>query len=130
MRWEPPGHCDGVTGRCFGDRVILVRVEIDRAAAVQPAQPASELRQEALEVIGAHLIDGDEDDQRRRCLTRCRLALRAGGCRRERERHTAEGDTKSDRSYHHLGEAEYLTSLRGERLGESRRRPQTYYYST
>ena len=73
-----------VPRRGLGDRVVLVALRENGAMAVEPAESASELRQEALEVVGAHLVDGQEHDQSGR---RRGLGLRDSG---ERERQRAE----------------------------------------
>ena len=72
--------------RCgFRDAVILVRIREERAVGAEASQPALELRAKALEVIGAHLVDRDEDQQRRRFhrsrrrRARRLLRLSAGG---------------------------------------------------
>ena len=55
-----------MTRRGLRNRVIVKRVRVERAAAVEPGQPAGELRLEAREVVGSHLVDGDEHQKRRR----------------------------------------------------------------
>lgn len=81
MNRETSGHGLGVTRRGLGYRVVLIGVRKHGAIAVEPAESAGELRKEPLEVVRAHLIDGDEDDQigsRRGCGIRGRSCLCAG----------------------------------------------------
>ena len=52
--------------RRFRERMILEGVRVKRPAACQSAEPAGELRAPSVEVVGAKLIDGEEDDERRR----------------------------------------------------------------
>jgi len=53
-----------VPGRGLRYRVVVVGVGEPRAAC-QPGEPPRQLRLEALDVVAAELIDGDQDDQRR-----------------------------------------------------------------
>jgi hypothetical protein len=64
--------------------VVLVRVGEQRAAVAQAAQPAGELRAEARgQVVGAHLVDREEDQERgARRRGRGGPGGRAGGARR------------------------------------------------
>ena len=55
-----------MSGRCFGDCMILKRIGEKRATAIEPPQTTSELRLEARHVIGSHRVDSYEHDEFRR----------------------------------------------------------------
>src|SRR4029079_17352950 len=63
-----------MTGRGLGIRVILIGVRVNRAALDEPREARLILAAETFEVIVAHLVDGDRDDQPRRCGNICRAA--------------------------------------------------------
>ena len=54
-----------MAGRRLGDRVIVMGVREPRAPPHQAPEPASQLRTEALEIVAAKLVDGDQHDQGR-----------------------------------------------------------------
>ena len=70
--------------------MILMRVEVHRAAAIQATEAARELRQESLEVVGAHLVHGDEHDQRGNCEAR----LSPLCCRARRGQRQSQGGAR------------------------------------
>jgi hypothetical protein len=74
-----------------------------RATARQPRQPAGELRPEAVEVVGAHLVDDDQHDQGGRArlpgLRRRGIAGRDGP-----RRHGGAGARGGLRADRHAGE--------------------------
>jgi hypothetical protein len=76
--------------RGFRDRVILKGVGEEGALAGQAAEPSGELPRPAVEIVGAHLIDREEDHE-----------LRSSGARRSlRRRHISEersGDHASEK---------------------------------
>ena len=66
--------------RCgLGHRVFLMAVWEERAAVSNDPEAASKLRVKAIEIVGAHLIDGDQDDQRRTLDWRRGLTDKARG---------------------------------------------------
>src|SRR5687768_9782579 len=78
-----------MSGCRFGECMILKGIRVERPSAREPPEPASELRTPALEVVRAQLIDGEEDDQRRRARRIrqwTRRSLRRAALRGERHR--------------------------------------------
>jgi hypothetical protein len=69
-----------MTRRRLGDGVILERVREERAVLRQSRQAPGELTAPAVDVVRPHLIDRQEDDQRRASR---RGALRTGRSRRQ-----------------------------------------------
>src|SRR5262249_53408363 len=64
-------HRYRVSRRGLRDCVVLICVGENGAAPIEASETALELRCIPLEVVGTHLIDGDEDDQRRRGAALC-----------------------------------------------------------
>ena len=62
---KAPGHRYRVAGRRFRHAMILEGVREERTARREPREAARELRRPAIEIIGAELVDGDEDDELR-----------------------------------------------------------------
>jgi hypothetical protein len=69
-----------MTRRGLGDRMILHAVREERAVPTQSSQAAGQLRSKPVEVVGNHLVDDQQHDQRRR-LAASTLCLRHRRCR-------------------------------------------------
>ena len=66
-----------------GYRVVLIALREDRAAIVDPLEATGELRTESREVVGAHLVHGDEHEEPR--MVRRGLCFRFATARAERD---------------------------------------------
>ena len=54
-----------MTGRGFGNGMVLLAARIEHAFPEQEREATVELASPAVEIVGAELVDGDGDDQPR-----------------------------------------------------------------